>query len=79
MSKWLQAYAQRASILVYFSSWTEQGWISALDSIVHDKGNGPNVISVSWGNAEDADFWLCELEVRAGPGNLHRTISGVSA
>ena len=47
----------RASILVYFSSWTEQGWISALDSIVHDKRNGPHVISVSWGNAEDANIW----------------------
>jgi kumamolisin len=47
----------KASIIVYFCSWTEQGWISALDAVVHDKRNSPHVISVSWGNAEDAGIW----------------------
>ena len=37
----------RASIVVYFAGWTEQGWITALDTILQDKKNNPTVISVS--------------------------------
>ena len=47
----------KASIVLYFADFTEQGWITALDSAVQDKENDPGVISVSWGYAEDADIW----------------------
>jgi kumamolisin len=43
-----------ATIVVYFSTYDENGWISALDAAVHDKDNPLSIISVSWGYAEDA-------------------------
>ena len=47
----------KAGIVLYFADFTEQGWITALDSAVQDKENDPGVISVSWGYAEGADVW----------------------
>ena len=46
----------RASIIVYFAEWTEQG-MTALDAVMHDTKNKPGVISVSWGGAERSDIW----------------------
>jgi kumamolisin len=43
-----------ATIVVYFSSFDENGWISNIDTAVHDTQNNPKVISISWGYAEDA-------------------------
>jgi kumamolisin len=47
----------KATIPVYFSSFTEQGWIKAIDAAVQDKTNNPTVLSVSWGNSEDGAWW----------------------
>jgi kumamolisin len=45
-----------AEILVYFAPFTQKGWINILQKVVHDP-NGPRVVSVSWGAAEDSgDF-----------------------
>jgi kumamolisin len=45
-----------AQIVVYFAPFTQNGWSKALRKVVHDP-NGPKVISVSWGAAEDSgDF-----------------------
>lgn len=44
----------KATIVVYFSTFDEGGWVSAIDTAVHDEQNPLNVISVSWGYAEDA-------------------------
>lgn len=43
-----------ATIVVYFSTFDENGWISALDTAVHDQDNPLSVLSISWGYAEDA-------------------------
>jgi kumamolisin len=43
-----------ASIVVYFSTFDESGWISAIDTAVHDKADPLTVLSCSWGYAEDA-------------------------
>jgi len=43
----------KATIPVYFSHFTEKGWIDALDAAVHDRKYQSGVISISWGNAED--------------------------
>ena len=43
----------KANIPVYFSYFTEKGWVDALDAAIHDRNNQPSVISISWGNAED--------------------------
>jgi kumamolisin len=42
-----------ADILVYFAPFTQKGWINVLHKAVHDPA-GPKIISVSWGNPEDA-------------------------
>jgi kumamolisin len=43
-----------ASIVVYFSTFDENGWISNIDTAVHDTDNPLKVLSISWGYAEDA-------------------------
>jgi kumamolisin len=47
----------KASQIVYFAQFTEQGWLAALDAILQDKQNDPSVISCSWGWAEDETVW----------------------
>ncbi len=49
------AIAPGAKIAVYFSSFTERGWVEAITKAVHDTRNKPSVISVSWGFAEQED------------------------
>src|SRR5581483_1599306 len=47
----------KATIVVYFADFTEQGWITILDAVMQDSANDPGVVSISWGFAEDADIW----------------------
>ena len=42
----------KASIAVYFAPNTNQGFLDAVTSAVHDSVNKPSVISISWGSAE---------------------------
>jgi kumamolisin len=44
--------APGANVIVYFAPNTEQGWIDAAATAVHDLTNHPSVISISWGFAE---------------------------
>ena len=44
----------KSTIVVYFSSFDEGGWVNAIDTAIHDEQNPLNVISISWGYAEDA-------------------------
>ena len=46
--------ATGASIVVYFTEFTEQGWVDAITTAVTDTTNAPDVISISYGNPEDA-------------------------
>ncbi|MEO8735882.1 MAG: S53 family peptidase, partial [Edaphobacter sp.] len=46
------AVAPGANIAVYFAPNTDQGFLDALDSAIHDTTNKPSVISISWGSAE---------------------------
>ena len=43
-----------ATIVVYFSSFDESGWVDIIDTAIHDQNNPLTVISCSWGYAEDA-------------------------
>lgn len=51
------ALAPAATIAVYFSHFTERGWVDALSAAVHDKKNRPRVLSISWGWAEGEGMW----------------------
>jgi kumamolisin len=47
----------KATIPVYFSQFTEKGWVDVLDAAIHDQENKPTVLSISWGSAEDSANW----------------------
>jgi kumamolisin len=49
--------APGASIAVYFANFTEQGWVDAITTAVHDSVHNPSVISISWGFAEGQSIW----------------------
>jgi kumamolisin len=44
--------APGANIVVYFTPNTDQGFIDAISTAVHDTKNKPSVISISWGGPE---------------------------
>ena len=46
------AVAPGAKIAVYFAPNTDQGFVDAIATAVHDKTNKPSVISISWGAPE---------------------------
>jgi kumamolisin len=46
--------APGAKIVVYFAPNTDQGFIDAVSSAVHDTTNKPSVISISWGGPESS-------------------------
>ena len=46
------AIAPGAKIVVYFAPNTDQGFLDAITTAVHDTTNQPSVISISWGSAE---------------------------
>jgi kumamolisin len=46
------AVAPGAKIVVYFTPNTDQGFIDAIATAVHDTTNRPSVISISWGGPE---------------------------
>ena len=48
------AVAPGAQIVVYFAPNTDQGFIDALSTAVHDTTHKPSVVSISWGQSEDA-------------------------
>lgn len=46
------AVAPGATIAVYFTPNTTQGFVDAITRAVHDQQNRPSIISISWGSAE---------------------------
>ncbi len=46
------AVAPKATIAVYFAPNTNQGFLDAITTAVHDNVNKPSVISISWGGPE---------------------------
>jgi len=48
------AVAPGVAIVVYFAPNTDQGFIDAVSTAVHDTTHKPSVVSVSWGESEDA-------------------------
>lgn len=51
------AVAPGAKIVVYFSNFTEQGWVDAITTAVNDSVHKPSVLSISWGFAEGQLIW----------------------
>ncbi|HEY2193161.1 MAG TPA: S53 family peptidase [Actinomycetospora sp.] len=45
--------AQKATVAVYFAPNSDQGFVDAISTAVHDSANNPSVVSISWGGPED--------------------------
>ncbi|MGI8505525.1 MAG: S53 family peptidase [Solirubrobacteraceae bacterium] len=56
------AVANGTAIAVYFAPNTDQGFIDALSTAVHDTTHKPSVVSISWGQSEDA--WSAQARVQ---------------
>jgi kumamolisin len=56
------AVANGAKIAVYFAPNTDQGFIDAVTTAVHDTTNSPSVISISWGGPEDS--WTAQARTQ---------------
>lgn len=52
--------APGAKIVVYFSDFTERGWVDALTTAVHDSVHNPSILSVSWGYPEGQMTWTSQ-------------------
>ena len=50
------ALCPKATIVVLFSQFSEDGWIANLDAILADHA-APTIVSVSYGLAEGTDIW----------------------
>lgn len=48
------AVAPGANVVVYFAPNTDQGFIDAITTAVHDSTNKPSVLSISWGGPESS-------------------------
>jgi len=48
------AIAPGARIAVYFAPNTDQGFLDAITSAVHDAANAPSIVSISWGGPESS-------------------------
>jgi kumamolisin len=46
--------APRAQIAVYFAPNTDQGFVDAINTAVHDTARNPSIISISWGGPEES-------------------------
>ncbi|HEY1425579.1 MAG TPA: S53 family peptidase [Caulobacteraceae bacterium] len=46
-----------AKIVLYFSPFTERGWVDVIDAALADSANNPCVLSISYGLAEGVDIW----------------------
>jgi kumamolisin len=54
--------APGVDIAVYFAPNTDQGFIDGVSTAVHDTTNKPSVVSISWGESEDA--WTAQARTQ---------------
>ncbi|HEX4010612.1 MAG TPA: S53 family peptidase [Solirubrobacteraceae bacterium] len=54
--------APGVEIAVYFAPNTDQGFIDGVSTAVHDTANKPSVVSISWGESEDA--WTAQARTQ---------------
>lgn len=66
------AIAPGAKLVLYFAPNTDQGFVDAVTTAVHDQTNNPSVISISWGGPESS--WTQQARDA-----LNQAISGASA
>lgn len=68
----------QAKIVAYFAEFTEQGWLTILDSVMHDTTNDAGVVSCSWGYAEGNDIWTTQAMTQVGQSLQEAAMLGIT-
>ena len=70
------AIAPAAKIVVYFAPNTDQGFLDAVTTAIHDQTNNPTVLSISWGGAEST--WTAQATTNFDAAFTDATTLGVT-
>ena len=73
--------APKAKIAVYFTEFTEEGWVNALKQAAADAVNKPSVISISYGNPEDdaqQGLWMAQTVQLVNEAVQQASLQGVT-
>jgi kumamolisin len=68
----------KASIVVYFSRFTQKGWVDVLDAAIRDAKNNPAVLSISWGDSEDSAGWSANAIKQVGEALQEAALLGIT-
>lgn len=68
----------KSTIVAYFSSFSERGWVQALDAAIHGTTYKPTVLSVSWGWAEDMDVWTEQAMTQTNESLKDAALAGIT-
>ncbi len=74
----LAGICPKATIPMWFSQFTEKGWIDALDAAMHDATYKPQVLSISWGYAEDVSVWTASAVAQVNEALQEAALMGIT-
>ena len=74
----LAGVCPKATIPVWFSQFTEKGWVDALDAAMHDAKYKPQVLSISWGYAEDVSAWTASAVTQVNESLQEAALMGIT-
>ena len=74
----LAGLCPKATIPVWFSQFTEKGWVDALDAAMHDPQYKPQVLSISWGYAEDVSVWTASAVTQVNEALQEAALMGIT-
>ena len=74
----LAGVCPKATIPVWFSQFTEKGWVDALDAAMHDATYKPQVLSISWGYAEDVSVWTASAVAQVNEALQEAALMGIT-
>lgn len=74
----LAGICPKATIPVWFSQFTEKGWVDALDAAMHDATYKPQVLSISWGYAEDVSVWTASAVAQVDEALQEAALMGIT-
>jgi kumamolisin len=76
------AIAPKAKFMMYFTEFTEQGWVDALTAAVTATQNRPSVISISYGNPEDGPagqiLWTQQAIMKVNEAMHRAALAGIN-
>ena len=74
----LAGICPKATIPVWFSQFTEKGWVDALDAAMHDARYKPQVLAISWGYAEDVSVWTASAVTQVNEALQEAALMGIT-